>query len=85
MTNKIIDAVALTLGIVGALNWGLIGLFKFDLVATLFGNMSILSRIVYALVGFAGIYLISFFRQLQNACFQNPPFKQALAITQDGS
>ena len=39
MTNKIIDAVALTLGIVGALNWGLIGLFKFDLVATLFGNM----------------------------------------------
>ena len=66
MTNKIIDAVALTLGIVGALNWGLIGLFKFDLVATLFGNMSILSRIVYALVGFAGIYLISFFMYISN-------------------
>lgn len=61
MNNKIIDSIALTVGIIGALNWGLIGLFQFDLVATLFGNMSLLSRIIYALVGFAGIYLLSFF------------------------
>lgn len=66
MNNKVIDSIALTIGIIGALNWGLIGLFQFDLVATLFGNMSLLSRIVYALVGFAGIYLLSFFMYICN-------------------
>ena len=45
---KVIDKIALILIIIGAINWGLIGFFKFDLVATLFGDMSILSRIVYA-------------------------------------
>ena len=55
---KLLYNTALTLVIVGALNWLLIGLFGFDLVATLFGEMSILSRIVYSLVGVAG--LISF-------------------------
>ena len=44
---KVIDKIALVLIIIGALNWGLIGLFGFDLVATLFGEMSIISRIVY--------------------------------------
>ena len=44
---KIIDKIALVLIIIGALNWGLIGLFEFDLVATIFGEMSVLSRIVY--------------------------------------
>ena len=53
---KIIDKTALTLIIIGAINWGLIGLFKFDLVATLFGDMSILSRIVYSLVGVSGLW-----------------------------
>ena len=53
---KIIDKVALVLIIIGAINWGLIGFFKFDLVATLFGEMSILSRIVYALVGISGLW-----------------------------
>ena len=53
-----IDWVATTLTIVGALNWGLVGLFKFDLVATLFGDMSALSRIVYSLVGLAGLWLV---------------------------
>ena len=66
MSSKGFDYTALTIVIIGAINWGLIGLFKFDLVATLFGNMSILSRIVYALVGFAGIYLISFFMYISN-------------------
>ncbi|SMB83113.1 hypothetical protein SAMN00017405_1003 [Desulfonispora thiosulfatigenes DSM 11270] len=54
------DKTALTLVIIGALNWGLIGLFNFDLVATLFGGQtSWLSRIVYSLVGIAGLYAIS--------------------------
>jgi len=52
------DWVALILVIVGALNWGLVGFFSFDLVAALFGAMSALSRIVYSLVGLAAIYLI---------------------------
>ena len=53
---KIIDKVALVLIIIGAINWGLIGLFRFDLVATLFGEMSVLSRIVYSLVGISGLW-----------------------------
>ncbi len=53
---KIIDKTALALIIIGAINWGLIGLFSFDLVATLFGDMSILSRIVYSLVGISGLW-----------------------------
>ena len=53
---KIIDKTALALIIIGAINWGLIGLFSFDLVATLFGDMSILSRIIYSLVGISGLW-----------------------------
>ena len=53
---KIIDKIALVLIIIGAINWGLIGFFKFDLVATIFGEMSILSRIVYALVCISGLW-----------------------------
>ena len=53
---KIIDKTALALIIIGAINWGLIGLFSFDVVATLFGDMSILSRIVYSLVGISGLW-----------------------------
>ena len=53
---KIIDKIALVLIIIGAINWGLIGFFKFDLVAMLFGQMSVLSRIVYALVGISGLW-----------------------------
>jgi len=51
-----IQRAALVLTIIGALNWGLIGLFQFDLVASLFGGQdSLLSRIVYTLVGIAGL------------------------------
>lgn len=46
---------ALVLTIIGAINWGLIGLFNFDLVATIFGDMTLLSRIIYTLVGVAGL------------------------------
>ena len=53
---KIIDKIALLLVIIGAINWGLIGIFNFNLVSTLFGDMSIISRIVYILVGISGIW-----------------------------
>ena len=55
---KIIDTVALILVIVGAINWGLIGLFNFNLVDTLFGVGSALSRIIYSLVGISGLWSI---------------------------
>ncbi|GLC29119.1 DUF378 domain-containing protein [Clostridium omnivorum] len=57
---RALDTIALLLVIIGAVNWGLIGFFRFDLVAALFGDMSTFSRIVYALVGIAGLYAISF-------------------------
>ncbi len=54
------DQLALLLVIIGALNWGLIGLMQFDLVASLFGGQSsMLSRIVYSLVGLAGLWAIT--------------------------
>lgn len=53
---KPVDVVAYVLIIVGALNWGLVGFFNFNLVAWLFGEMSTISRVIYALVGLAGIY-----------------------------
>lgn len=64
---KGLDYTALVIVIIGAINWGLIGLFKFDLVAFLFGNLSWLSRIIYTLVGLCGLYLISFFGRIGNS------------------
>ncbi|MBR5577669.1 MAG: DUF378 domain-containing protein [Lachnospiraceae bacterium] len=61
---KTVNYLALTIAIIGAVNWGLIGLLNFDLVAFIFGEMTWLSRIVYSLVGLSGIYLITFFSQL---------------------
>ena len=61
------NTLSLILVIVGAVNWGLIGLFKFDLVATLFGGQTaMLSRIIYSLVGLAGIYSIKFLVEDRN-------------------
>lgn len=53
---KVIDKIALVLIIIGAINWGLIGIFEFDLVAAIFGNMSVVSRIIYSLVGISGLW-----------------------------
>ena len=61
MKNRILDCLALTIALIGAINWGLIGFFRFDLVAFVFGNMSWFSRIIYALVGIAGLYIITFY------------------------
>ncbi len=56
--NKLnaLDWIAMILIIVGGLNWALVGLFSFDLVATIFGDMSVISRTVYTLVGLAALY-----------------------------
>ena len=54
------DTLALILSIVGCLNWGLVGIFQFDLVAWLFGGQSaVFSRIIYGLVGLAGLWCIT--------------------------
>ena len=61
---KWFDNTALTVVIIGAVNWLLIGIFRLDLIAWLFGNMSWLSRIVYTIVGLCGLYLISLFGRI---------------------
>ena len=53
---KVLNTITLVLLIVGGLNWGLVGLFEFDLVAALFGEMSLLSRLVYSLVGVSALW-----------------------------
>lgn len=55
---KTLDIIALILVIIGAVNWGLIGLFEFNLVDTLFGAMSVVSRTIYILVGISGLWSI---------------------------
>ena len=58
--RMVIDTIALILVIIGALNWGSIGLFSFDIVAWIFGGQAaIVSRIIYTLVGLAGLWSIS--------------------------
>ena len=61
-----LSKIGLILVIIGGLNWGLIGFFEFDLVRVLFGDMSLLSRIVYALVGVSGLYALSYFGRLKD-------------------
>ena len=56
------DMIALILSVIGCVNWGLVGLFRFDLVAWLFGGSgSLISRILYTLMGLAGLWCITFF------------------------
>ena len=59
--SKGLDYTALTLVIIGAVNWGTIGIFKLDLVNLIFGNMTWMSRIIYTLVGISGLYLLSLY------------------------
>jgi len=59
MNKSTLYTVVLVLTVVGALNRGLVGFFQFDLVATLFGAMTTLSRVVYALVGLSGLYVLA--------------------------
>jgi len=55
---NVLDWIVLILVIIGGLNWGLVGFFGFDLVAAIFGEMSLLSKIVYDLVGLSAVYLL---------------------------
>jgi uncharacterized protein len=64
-TLNVFDWIAVVLVIVGGLNWALVGLFQFDLVAVIFGDRSLLSRLVYDLVGLAAIYLAYIAMSLQ--------------------
>ncbi|MCM1112266.1 MAG: DUF378 domain-containing protein [Muribaculum sp.] len=66
MGSKYLDCTALTIAIIGVINWGLVGIFRFDLVAFLFGDMSWLSRIVYVAVGICGLYLLTFYMRLSD-------------------
>ena len=62
-----LDKIALILVIIGALNWGGISLFGFDTVAFLFGGqMSVMSRVIYGLVGLCGLYLLTFFGRVRD-------------------
>ncbi|MDR0923097.1 MAG: DUF378 domain-containing protein [Hungatella sp.] len=61
MGNKALSYTALTIAIIGAVNWGLVGFFNFNLVSFIFGSMTWITRIVYALVGICGLYLLTFF------------------------
>ena len=63
---KYIHYIALTLVIVGALNWGLVGLFDFNIVTTLFGIHTILTRTVYVLIGLCGVWLISHYPRIDD-------------------
>lgn len=63
------DTIALILSIIGSLNWGLVGIFKFDLVAWIFGGQTnTVSRIIYTLVGLAGLWCISLLFRKKSDC-----------------
>ncbi|WP_330638318.1 DUF378 domain-containing protein [Anaeropeptidivorans aminofermentans] len=65
MRMRSIEAIFLTIIIIGAINWGLVGFFQFDLIARLFGGMSsIISRALYAIVGIAGIYCLTLYGRM---------------------
>lgn len=75
---NIVQKSCLFFTIVGAINWGLIGLFNFDLVATLFGPMSVVSRVIYTIVGIAGLVnIILFFVDLDELTVMETPRAKA--------
>lgn len=64
---KVLNNIVLVILIIGAINWGCIGLFNIDLVATIFGGVnSMLTRIIYTIVGLAGLWAFSFFKKLED-------------------
>ncbi|MDO5145459.1 MAG: DUF378 domain-containing protein [Eubacteriales bacterium] len=64
---KWLDYIALTLTIIGAIVWGLIGLFQFNLVASLFGESSLFTRVIYDLVGLSGIYMLTTYGRIRQS------------------
>ncbi len=67
MKMNVFDYIVIALVVIGAINWGLIGFFRFDLVNVIFGDLTLLSRIIYALVGLGGLYMLSFYMRNQEA------------------
>ena len=68
MRVKPLDWTALTLVIIGAINWGLVDFFQFDLIAAIFGGMDIwISRAIYALVGISGLYCLTMYGRLERS------------------
>ncbi|HLV02821.1 MAG TPA: DUF378 domain-containing protein [Acidobacteriota bacterium] len=67
-----LNAFALLLIIIGGINWGLVGLFDFDLVAALFGPGSVVSRFIYILVGLAALYSIYLFKPVREGTRHRP-------------
>lgn len=63
---KALNCTMLTLVIIGAINWLLVGLFKFNLVDAIFGSLSILARIIYIIVGIAGLWSIAFYSKISD-------------------
>ena len=66
MRTRTLDWIALTCVILGALNWGLLGFFGFDLVATMFGGFTTtwISRTIYAIIGLSGLYCLSLYNRI---------------------
>lgn len=66
MRTNGLDYTILTIVIIGAINWGLIGFFGFDLINVIFGNMTLLSRIIYAIVGLSGFYALTYYGRMES-------------------
>ncbi len=66
MNSRALDYTALVIALIGAVNWGFIGFFRFNLVTFLFGDMVWITRIIYALVGICGLYLFTLFGRIQD-------------------
>ena len=67
--GKLVDTIALILSIIGSINWGLVSLFQFDLVAWIFGGQdAVFSRIIYGIVGLAGLWCITLLFRRNRPC-----------------
>ena len=64
---RTLDWIALTLVAIGALNWGLVGFFNYDLISAIFGTASFAARTIFALVGIAGLYCLSFYGRISSS------------------
>ncbi|ONI44689.1 DUF378 domain-containing protein [Candidatus Epulonipiscioides gigas] len=72
MNTRTFDYIALAFVVIGALNWGLIGFFQFDLISAIFGGMaSWVSRVIYAIVGICGIYSLTLFGRVSNNTYSD--------------
>lgn len=66
--SRVLDVIAAILLVVGGLNWGLVGLFKMDLIGSVFGDMSGLTRIIFVLVGLSAVYRIVCMIRCKSCC-----------------